>query len=387
TALQTRDVRLARIDWNVFRCGQWVPPQALRFYDFNWRAERDSSAGEVSVRLVRSSIDNLLQFKLRPMLSGAYGSRCDELTAQSSFGDDIARDELGRPLTDSQGRVMMHAAADSPFGRAMILQQKQILELYPQAEGFIFGDWDASGIDFAHDDSLTVIHGRPARLLSASADGVGTQVIALVTQARKLAITSAPARISAARGVDMFCLSAIDPGQIRRAALMAIRRPVISDLGPEVKLNGPQSEILLKEKLLLGIWPCEAELNVDQVVSRAYRPLFSDLRGREWLLSTEVLDLPEGAEGQIFSAPAADRNAEADFVVTLIHPGLLVTDDVLREGRVVRVRHPAAEQFIRAVWTAASRNTRAVPLRLEHNSDGVLSVALPPFGPAGVLRL
>jgi len=387
TALQSRDVRLAGIGWNVFRSGQWVPPQAMRFYDFTWRAPGDSTAGEVSVRLISAAIDNLLLFKLRPILRGAYSSRCDEKTAESAFGDDIARDELGLPLTDEEGQVLMHAAADSPFGKEIIGQQRKMLELYPQAEGFFFAEWEAGGIDFAHDDSLTVIHGRPASLLSAATEGVGRQVIEMVNQARKLAITEVPSRISAARGVDMFCLTGIDLGRIRRTALLGIRRPVISDVGPEVKLSAAESEVLLQEKLLLGVFPCERELNVDQVVSRAYRPLFSDLRGREWLLSPDALALSKGLEGQVFTVPGPERSSEPDVVVTVVQPGLFVTDDVLRDGKVVTVRHPAADQFTRAVWTAASRNTRAVALRVEHVGEGVLSVTLPPFGPAGELRL
>ncbi len=377
-----------RLAWNVFRSGEWVPPQARRFEDFTWQSRQDSSLGEVSVSRVRSVIDHLVQFKLRAVLDAAWNSSCGKYTAESSYGEDIAENERGDPIVAGDGRLMMYAAPESPFGKAMLEQQRQMLELYPQALGYYFPDWSATGIDFAHDDSLTVAHNRPAADLGANRVRVGERLIALVNEQRKLTITAMPGRVVESKGVDMLCFSATRPEQLRQAALLGIWRPVISDPGDALReLSLVELEELLKEKLLQGVIPSHAELRRDQALGRAYRPLFQLLAARQWRLDPIRIGLPPGVRSQVFQRSASRSGVEQYLLLCLARPGVLLADESRRMSMKVTLAFTGAAVYNRALWQSVSRTPRGVPLRVVSSGEDSLEVTLPPFGAAGVLRL
>ncbi|MBW7996690.1 MAG: hypothetical protein FVQ81_09035 [Candidatus Glassbacteria bacterium] len=385
---QNSGVRTVRLAWNVFRSGEWVPPQALRFDDFSWRSEPDSAYGEISVSRVRGVIDNLIQYKISAVLDGAWNSYCERFIAESSYGSDIAENEEGEPISAGPGRLMMHAGAESPFGRAMMEQQRQMLDLYPQALGYYFADWSTTGIDFAHDDSLTVVHNRPASDLAANRVRVGEKLIELVSQQRKLTIISPPSRVVEAKGVDMICFTGVDPADLRGAALLGLWRPVISDPGVAGDdLTLVELEELLKEKLVQGVIASHGELERDQQLGRAYRPLFAQLTGRQWRLDPVGLELPSGVRSQLFQVPSARVSGEFELVLCLVQPGVAITEEIRSASFTVALSFPGADRFNRASWQAASRAPRAVPLRVSSPAENRIEIVVPPFGPAGVLRL
>ena len=388
TQTQKEGVRAVRLAWNVFRSGEWVPPQAMRFEDYSWQNSQDSTMGDISVSRVRSVIDHLIQFKLRAVLDGAWSSWCGKYTAESSFGQDIAVDESGKPITDGDERLMMHAAPESPFGKAMLEQQRKMMELYPQALGYYFPNWSATGIDFAHDDSLTVAHNLPASDLGANRIRVGERLIAMVNEQRKLTITGMPGRIVESKGVDMLCFSGIRPEQLRQSALLGIWRPVVSDPGDSLQnLTGMELEELLKEKLLYGVIPSHAELQRDKTLGRAYRPLFQALTARKWRLDPIRVGLPSGVRSQVFQRSTSRSGADQNLLICLVQPGVMLADEPRSTSTKITLEFTGAEVYNQAVWQSVSRTPRQVPLRVTVSSENSLEVTLPPFGAAGILRL
>ena len=388
--LQRREVKLAKIDWNYYRSGQWVPPQALRFDDFTWTSNTVPQYDNISVTLVRSCIENLVQFKLRSVLYSPFNSYCSKEISGERFADDTALDENGRPMVYRESGLLMHAAAGSPFGREMIEQQRRMLDLYPQADGFFFDDWGTSGIDFARDDSLTVVHNRAAYSLSGNRSQVGRLLVDMVNQQKKLVFATPPPSISECRGIDVLCLAGPDLENLGRIAFMGLLRPIVADLGPETELSTERAEEILKEELLWGVIPSETELSRDFQLARAYRPLFLNLKGREWILEPHALGLTPGLKGQVFYIPANSRDTEQDVVVCILRPDLRLADDLQRGGARVRLRLPEAEEYLRATLTLASRNPWPMPLRIERKGEEdeqELLFDLPQFGPAALLRL
>ena len=390
TNLQRREIRLARLSWNFFRSGEWVPPQAVRFDDFTWTSQADTAYPSISVALVRSAIDNLLQFKLRPVLQATFNGSCGAEVADNRFADDLALDERKKPRTGEEGEMLMYAGPSSPFGLAMIENQRRMLELYPQAEGYFFTDWASTGLDFGHDDSLTVIHGRPAYRLAANRLGVGRTLVTLVNQAKKMVIASTPSNVAECRGLDAICITSPDAGALSRVAYLGLWRPLLADTDARERLSHVEAEEWLKEELIQGVIPADLELGEEATLARAYRPLFLSLRGREWLLEPHVLETSTGLLGQAFSIPAEARSGEQDVLVCLVQPGLRLGEEVQRSGMRVRLRLPASTEYVRAVWTPAARNAWPVPVNIVREGEEdeqQLTIALPPFGPAGVLRL
>ena len=390
TNLQRREVRLVRLNWNYFRSGEWVPPQAVRFNDFTWTSQADTAYPNISVALVRSAIDNLSQFKFRPVLQAAFSGSCGAEVADNRFADDLALDERKKTRPGGDGELLMCAGPASPFGLAMIENQRRMLELYPQAEGYFFADWGLTGLDFGHDDSLTVIHGRPAYRLAANRLGVGRTLVTLVNQAKKMAIATTPSNIGECRGLDALCVTSPDAGLLSRAAYLGLWRPLLADPAAGSRLPPVEAEEWLKEELIQGVIPADPELGEEATLARAYRPLFLNLRGREWLLEPHALEISAGLRGQVFSIPAEARSGEQDILVCLVQPGLRLAEEVQRSGMRVRLRLPASTEYVRATWTPAARNAWPVPVNIVREGEDDeqrLTIALPPFGPAGVLRL
>ena len=381
------DVSLAKIDWNFQQHGQWIPPQAIRFNDFTWTCQSDPQRySGLSVQQIRFLIDALRIAKLQPILYSAYNQRCDPEVARSRFSADIARDELGNPLIGDQGHLLMHAAQTSPFGRQIMEQQRQMIELYPEASGFFFDDLSVASVDFAHDDSLTLIHSLPACNLGNTFALLGPALTGMVHDAGKLVLTSVPSTISACRGIDIFCLEDRGLKNIGAMALMCLDRPSVSLPAEGATLSVEEMEYQIQRQLIWGVMPSTDLLEVNPELSRAYRPLYLSLKGRQWVLDPHALVLPDGIRGQIFLVLSAERPGRRDFLVTVVRPGVHLADQSLRSGAIVRVQIPEAEQLVRAAWTPAARPTWPIPLRVDYQ-EGEISIELPPFGPAGVLRL
>ncbi|HUU30438.1 MAG TPA: hypothetical protein VM123_21755 [archaeon] len=385
--LKQEEIKLARIDWNFYRHGEWVPPQALRFDDFTWASQIDPGKyNKISVGLVRSTLDNLLQSGISPIIYSAFNQYCRQEIAEENFAADIALDERGRRLEAFAGHYVMHAGPESPFGMRMLEQQRRMIELYPKASGFFFDDWNMTGIDFAHDDGLTVVHNRPAYCLARNLREVGGLLIGMVHKAGKAVAAAQPVSIADARGIDIFFLSDTSPEVMRKAALMCLWRPIVADNRSGTRIPGGKLEQHLKAELLWGVMPSGPELGADPALARAYRPLFLALAGREWVLTPQPLKLPEGVEGQIFMVPSSSRSRGKDILVAVVQPNVSLEDGSLKAGVVVRVRVPEIEYIVRAAWTPAVRSPWTMPLKPVVGEEEV-TVELPPFGPAGILLL
>lgn len=385
--LKVQEISLAGINWNFFRRGEWVPPQAVRFSDFTWSAETDPGKfKDISAGLLRTAMDNLVLNKINPVLQSSFASSCGQETAEDNFSADIARDESGRPVKNSAGDYLMHIAKRSSFGKRMVEDQRQMIDLYPQAAVFYFPEWNVTGIDFAHDDSLTVVHNRPAYSLASNRKPLGKSLIDLVHDKGKLAAAEPASTIAEASGLDFFFLGDTSRAEIRRAAMMSLWRPVVADFDRNLKMTVEKAEQLLQMELIWGVLPSAVELGADQTLSRAYRPLFANLKGRDWVIEPHPVKLPKNIEGQIFMVPSAVHSGELDAVVAVVRPGARLADGLLEPGGTVRVAIPEAESYIRATWLPALRNAWPVPLKIVSEETEAV-IELPFFGPAGVLRL
>ena len=278
----------------------------------------------------------------------------------------------------------MYATATSRYGRQILEQQKQMIELYPEAVGFFFDDLDVAGVDFAHNDDLTVVHNRPAHDLSKTFSLLGPSLTQMVHDAGKLVLGVSPSTISSCAGIDIFCLK--DTDNFGNVALMSLDRPTVSLPISGIPLSAEETEYRIQRHLVWGVMPAAQLLANYPELSAAYRPLYLSLKGRQWVLEPHALSLPEGIRGQIFRVPSIDRPGRNDIQVTVVRPGVLLADESRRQGVIARIRVPEGEYLVRAFWTPAARPSWPIPLKPVFE-EGELTVELPPFGPAGMLRL
>ncbi|MCE5271972.1 hypothetical protein LLH00_11910 [bacterium] len=387
-SLRTQEITLAEIVWNWRRPGEWVLPQALRFDDFAWDCTLGGGRySQVTVQKVRAALDGLAQAEVRSVVQGAFSQVCDREIALGQWREDIARDESGAELDGGGGELFMHAAAEGPWGRNLLEQQKKLMDLYPLAGGYYFDGWESVGLDLAHDDSLSAVGNRPAWYLGFNQTGLGAQLIDRVHEERKLVLAAAPPHAALGRGVDILTVDPARPEDIPAAAFLGLFRPLVARPAPGGPYGAPGAvEFALQGELLWGVLPSHEQLAVDPTLDKAYRPLFSNLRGRQWVLEAGALELSHGVSGQIYRVPAPERGGERDLVVVLTRPGVRLSDQSLRRGVTVRLRTTDSRTVLRASWQAAGVSW-PVPLRTSLEGDETLVVEVPPFGPAGVLRL
>ncbi|MEA2063157.1 MAG: hypothetical protein U9P14_05625, partial [Gemmatimonadota bacterium] len=389
--MQRMDVGLAKIGWNFQRYGQWIPPQAIRFSDFTWACQADPRKyPEISVREVRSLAEALSTAGIQPVLGAAFSLRCDRSLAEDIFFADIARDELGAPIESGDGAVLMHSSPTSPFGRHILEQQRLMIDTYPEAAGFYFEDLSRAAVDFAHDDNLTMVHNRPACNLGNIFRTLGPKLARMVHDAGKLVLARPATTISASRGIDIFCFEGEDLDRnIGALALMCLDRPVVSLPARDETPDPVELELEMQRQILWGVLPSTSLMQASPELARAYRLLHQSLKGRKWILEPHALgQFPKGVRGNLFRVPSSDRPDRTDLLVTVVRPGVRLADQSSGRGVSVRVRLPGAERLTRALWTAAARPAWPVPLNAVYDNEaGELKVELPPFGPAGVLRL
>ena len=118
----------------------------------------------------------------------------------------------------------------------------------------------------------------------------------------------------------------------------------------------------------------------------AYRPLTDAMIGKRWVFDADPLRLPAGYDGQIFRIDKAAPRA-GDVVVTVVDLTRSWRDEKLVEGLTVQVNLPEADELKKAMWISPGAEG-AKPKPCEITRAGKrLTVALPPVGAAGVLRL
>ncbi len=386
--LRSQEVTLTEIVWNWRRPGEWILPQSLQYEDYAWDCDVDRARfSQVTAQKVRAALDGLTQADLRSVIQGAFSQVCAAEIARSLYGADIARDESGREMADSDGCLYMHAGPESPWGLNMLEQQKNMMNLYPLAGGYYFDGWDSGALDFAHDDSLSAVENHPASYLGFSLTTIGAQLIEQVHQARTLVLTAAPSHAALGRGVDILTVNPALPDRIPSAAFLGLFRPLVARPHPGGPFGGRQGvEQALQTELLWGILPSHEQLDADPFLNKAYRPLFSALRGRQWVLDGGSLEVSRGVSGQVFRVPVPERSGERDLVVSLVRPGASLSDQGQRRGVTVRLRTTDSKTVTRALWQGAGVSWPA-PVKAVLENNETLVVEIPPFGPAGVLRL
>jgi len=256
--------------------------------------------------------------------------------AEKYFPDDIARDASGAPHGAWYYCRLMNPDPAFPWGKHIAAQIKKLTEVYPKVDGIFYDRDDYCNYDFSHDDGVTRMEDNPCYMLGFAQEQIN-KIIADTLHPLGMGIwTNGPTSIEVCREIDGIMSEAV--GQAPYLQYLGIVRPLILlpyDRSPE------QTE----EKLRLALWTGHFPSityggGKSRKIEDKYRPLFSLLKNKKWVLYPHALTLPEGFKGNIYQSPAGD------YLIAVVNPQKSqITSGVFSRDIPVKVRVPDAKEI------------------------------------------
>ena len=369
------------------RHGEFIPPEAVSDPDFVFFCEPYAKEyPDNTVRKNRKAIDMFTDNGQAVFLYG-FNIHCDTITvAQRGFYADITRNGDGSITKCYHDQPVMFFHPQSLFGSHQLRQMDLMMEIYPRIMGIALDNWAYGGIDFAHDDGITMFGHKLAanvnfsqqRMIEAIArkwHGAGRLV--MINKARTVeTLKGADSMLSEASGAEIFAIF----------AYMCLDRHLHAN---EYRAgeDAEYAEYTLKYTLEWGGQIGRGQVTANPGMSQSYYTLLLALRNRTWVFDPDPLTLPDGCRGNIWRIHPDSPWDPGDIVATVIRPEVKVADRNFKKGLKVRVRVPEVDKIKRASWLPAEDYHKpALPCKYSLKG-GELYVELPPVGSAGIIRL
>ncbi len=369
------------------RHGDFIPDQALTDPDYTWFCEPYAKTfNNISVRSVRQMIDRLIDNGQAVFLYG-FNMHADTVSiVQRGLMADVTRNLDGSVTRSYHDQPVMFFHPASPFGAWQLEQMDRMLRLYPRVMGIALDNWAYGGIDFAHDDGITMLGHRPAANINFSQQRMIGAIAAKWHGGGRLVMINKARTIESTRGADSMLSEASGAEIFAMFAYLCLDRHLHAN-EYEAADDPEYTEHTLQYTLEWGGQLGKGQETADPALTEAYHNLLRTLRNRTWVLEPDPLTLPAGTRGNLWRIHPDDPQAPGDLVVGLVRPDVRLAQRDFRPGLTVRVRLPEAEKVRRASWLAVEESGRPpVPCRYEYRR-GELTVTLPKLGAAGVLRL
>ncbi len=381
--LKTRKITCLEIHGHFPEYGVYVTAEAMKDPDLKWRC-RPHLAGELSLASNRRIVTALEKAGMHPFMY-FYNVHANEETIKKRWPQDMMVDERGRTIRQYHGEPGLRALPGSGFGKHLIEQMDLLLKAYPEAPGFFVDNFSIQWLSVAQDDGVTMIRNRPGYDMNRNHQDVGPICFAKAHKAGKIIMVNKLATIESGRGVDMVLVEHMSTYGARMHAFACVYRSFFP-LEWSYRRGSGFVERCMQHLLIWGGTPAATISRRRTEDIDAYRPLTDAMIGKRWVFDADPLRLPAGYEGQIFRIDKAAPRA-GDVVVTVVDLTSSWRDEKLAEGKTVEVNLPESDELTKATWIspgAAGAKPRACEIT---RSGKRLTVALPPVGAAGVLRL
>ena len=231
--------------------------------------------------------------------------------AEKYFVDDITRDKNGNPLPAWKFCNLMNPDPKGKWGRYIINQAKELVKKYPEIDGIFYDRMDYHNYDFAHNDDVTMIDGKPAYMLGFALEKINEKIFDIFHKKGKAIWGNGPTSIEVCKNLDGIMAE----GSLRnlyKLQYLALVRPLIYlpyDKTPK------ETEEKLKHSLICGAFPSITYGGSEcQKLDEKYRPLFELIRNRKWVLTSNPIEVPDQFRVNIFQTP------DSNYVVVIISP-------------------------------------------------------------------
>ena len=367
--------------------GEFLTDKVLADPAYRWECEPYADwLNDLSVKQIRGQIDQLKAAGIATFLYG-FNMHCDPtIIEKRKLHADVARNEAGEIARAYHGQPVMFFSPESPFGRQLLDQVDRMTSTYPQIAGLALDNWNYTGIDFGHDDGITMVNSRPAANVNFSQQRMVGPLAKKMHSSGRFLCTNKGRTIESMRGVDCVLTESRGAEAYAAFAYMNLCRNVYP--AEYRAADDPRyAESILKYLLTWGGQMGREERRADLKQARAYQPLLALLRSRRWVFEPNPLTSPEGSSGQIFRIDDRSPVNAGAVVVTVVREGQSWRDRSFREGLSVSVRLADGEKFTRAEWLSVERSDEPPVVCEIHRVGQQITIPLPPFGCAGVLKL
>jgi hypothetical protein len=294
--------------------------------------------------------------------------------AKDKYPESIAKDENGNVIDAYFGATyperkacwLMNSDPESPFGKDMYEQAKEMVKTYPAIAGFF---WDVYGrsykFDFAHDDGITMVNNKPAYYPVFMFERMIKKVGPLLHESGRFITCNKPTMVTNCLGIDGIMAKEDTPAEEKSRWLVSqsylglnrhmmildgsswqhpertlltcliygyfssvMSKPGIRDLKTAYAGNSGSGGTVAgqKEKAL--------------AIEKNYLPLIKMFKGKKWIFYPRALELPPMTDGNIF------RLEDGSVMVTMVSlwrelnniPGTM-------QEALVTVRLPDAGEF------------------------------------------
>ena len=244
---------------------------------------------------------------------------------EREWPDSISKDEDGRPVPS--GWFMCHNMNADPrwsFGRFMAESARKIFDEYPTLSGFFLDCFRHYEIDFAHDDGVTVVHGRPCNSMNRSYDDIERLIKETVMKPRDLtSFANKPMSIRSMRYCDGQLLEGDGDTYEEKFFWASIACPIFYLWGdPDRSVDE-----FLRRSVVNGAWPTLVERTEENIrLYQRYLPLFAAFRRRVFCFEPDPMRPPKHSRGKLFTVGE-------DYVAGIMSEAVDVGDRITRAKR------------------------------------------------------
>ena len=377
---------MAWLHTHFHRHGEFIPPESLKNPDYEFFCEPYSKDyPDNTVNKNRKVIDAYTDNGQAVFLYG-FNIHCDTITVvQRGLASDMIRQINGELQPSYHDQPVMFFSPTSPYGNHQLRQMDLMIETYPRIMGIALDNWAYGGLDFAHDDGITMFDNRPAANVNFSQQSMIPEIAKIFHSSGRLVMINKSRTIESMKGADAMLSEARGAEIFAMFAYMCLDRHLHPN---EYKAadDAEYAEYSLKYCIEWGGQLGTEMVTADPALSDKYYNLVKLLRNRTWVLNCDPLTLHEGTRGNIFRIhPDSPWNAGA-VVIPVVRPDILLKDGNMKDGLVVKVRLPENDKLTTACWIGVEHSDKEVKLDIVRNGAEI-TLNLPPVGPAGIIKL
>ena len=331
--------------------GEFLTDEACSDPAYRWVCEPyPKEFVDLGVERVRQGIHALREVGDATFIYG-FNMHCDEtIIEKRHLQADVGRNQQGDIARAYHEQPVMYFSPDSPFGRHQLEQMDRLMKIYPDIAGVALDNWNYAGIDFGHDDGITMVNNQPAANLNFSQQRMIPAIAAKTHSTGRFVFTNKGRTIESFRGVDTVLTEAHGHQTYGTFAYMNLHRCVTPCEYKSME-DAKYAEYVLKYVLVWGGQPSHFEAQSDPEQSLAYKPLYDCIRNQRWVFTIDPLTLPAGYEGQIFRIDERSPWNAGTVAVTLVRQDVTWRDGKVKKNLKVKVRLPDGERFRKAYWT------------------------------------
>jgi hypothetical protein len=327
-------VRWVEVHFTYPFLGKYAPdqPDWTPAMDDHWAWEKMSSAPGVPSRQAPFKIiRNYLEERLTPwenrekvndfirLLHRYYikallywqPSECWDRYASERFVNDPVRNANGNPVPAWYEDIVLDPRPGSKWAEYVEQQFKSLLAYYPEADGIFEDQSHYDLLDYGHDDGFSIHNGKTAYRMGYAICLLAARLIKYAHSLGKIVWWNGPYQIE---------LGSIGDGHLAEGSDEYIQW---LGIGNSPITSGAWYPGLYDRMLLIGSQiaspsltpisfpyrysheiPANAKIPVEELRDfDRYEPLFDQIREREWVLTSDAVEVPEGFEANIFRQP------------------------------------------------------------------------------------